>query len=322
MKEVVFLQHNTEKWRQFEVLLASRDGVDPDRLAELYVEVTDDLSHARTFYPKSKTVAYLNGLALKVHGRIYKNKRERLGRVITFFTEEFPLMMYAHRKELFYSFAFTVVGLLIGIISTMHDLAYVRLILGDEYVNMTLENIKDGNPLGIYGMEGEWSMFLWLPMHNILVAFRAFAYGVTLSLGTIWMLVSNGVMLGAFHTMFFQNNLLYDSLRIVWIHGTLEITAIVVAGCSGLVLGNSILFPGTYSRMQAFRNGAADGLKIILGTVPLLLVAGFLESFVTRHTGMPLPLNFAIIGGSLAFVIFYLVIHPRNLHRRIQNAVV
>lgn len=102
----------------------------------------------------------------------------------------------------------------------------------------------------------------------------------------------------------------------IWIHGTLEISAIVLAGGAGLVMARGLLFPGTYSRAEAFRQSARDGLKLAVGLVPIFVVAGFLEGFVTRHTEMPVAASLAIIGGSAAFMGWYFIVYPRQLTRR------
>jgi uncharacterized membrane protein SpoIIM required for sporulation len=96
------------------------------------------------------------------------------------------------------------------------------------------------------------------------------------------------------------------------LHGTLEISAIIIAGGAGLRMGNSILFPGTYSRMESFKMGAKDGLKVVMGLMPIFIMAGFIESFITRYSNMPLVLKILIIALSLAFVIFYFIIYPQR----------
>ena len=319
MREAAFHRQNAERWKQFEALLAQRHAADPDRLGELFVQVTDDLSFARTFYPESRTTRYLNALAMQVHQAIYRNKRERSGRLVTFWKYELPLVIRAHHRELLYSFLIFTISMAIGALSAANDDQFVRLILGDEYVNMTLENIEKGDPMAVYKKMGEADMFFAITFNNIRVSFLAFAMGLFLSAGTASVLFQNGVMLGAFQTFFEQKGLLLQSILSVWIHGTLEISAIVIAGCAGLVMGNSILFPGTYSRTQSFMNGAREGVKIAVGLVPIFIVAGFLESFVTRYTRMPVALSAGIILTSLAFVVWYFILYPINLHRRATN---
>lgn len=101
----------------------------------------------------------------------------------------------------------------------------------------------------------------------------------------------------------------------VYIHGALEISAIVVAGAAGFVMGNGLLFPGSYPRLTAFRRSAKKGLKIVVGLVPVFIAAAFLEGFVTRYTQMPVALSLAIIGASLALVVGYFVVYPALLRR-------
>jgi uncharacterized membrane protein SpoIIM required for sporulation len=316
MREAAFHRQNAEKWKQFETLLKSRRSADPDQLADLYVHVTDDLSFARTFYPESRTTTYLNALAADIHQEIYRNKRERAGRIVAFWKHELPAIHYQHRRELLYSFIIFALAMVVGVVSAANDREFVRLILGDTYVNMTIDNIRRGEPMAVYGMMGELDMFLAITFNNIRVAFYAFAMGLLLSVGTVWVLFQNGVMLGAFQYFFHEYDLLWTSILSVWIHGTLEISAIVVAGCAGLVMGNAFLFPGTYTRLDSFRRGAVRGVKIVVGLVPVFTLAGFLEAFVTRHSDMPEALSIAIIVASLASIVGYVVIYPTLLARR------
>jgi len=110
--------------------------------------------------------------------------------------------------------------------------------------------------------------------------------------------------------------LFLTSFLAIWTHGTLEISAIIIAGAAGLVLGNSFLFPGTHTRIHSLVRGARRALKICVGLVPVFIVAAFLEGFVTRHTEMPLVLNIFILVASLVFVIGYFVVYPIVLEVR------
>ncbi len=313
MKEVAFLRQNADKWKQFEAFLREERAGDPDRLADLFVELTDDLAYAKTFYPNSKTTRYLNTLAGEAHRAIYKNKKEEKNRFARFWVEELPHEAHEARRALGLSLVLFLLAVGIGLLSAAGDTGFVRLILGDAYVNMTLANIDEGDPMAVYKQMQELDMFLAITVNNVRVAFLAFAMGLLLSFGTAYILLSNGVMLGAFHYLFHEQGYLLPSLLVVYIHGALEISAIVIAGGAGLVIGNSILFPGTYTRAQSFRQGARRGLKIVVGLVPIFIVAGFLEGFVTRQTEMPVALSLAIILGSLAFIIWYFVIYPRRV---------
>jgi uncharacterized membrane protein SpoIIM required for sporulation len=321
MREAAFLQKHAEKWQQFETLLADRENVHPDTLANLFIQLTDDVSYSRTFYPDSKTTKYLNTLAAKVHQEIYKNKREKGNRFARFWKYDVPEAMFESRRELVYAFVIFVVAILVGVISTQRDDAFARLILGDGYVNMTLENIKSGDPLGVYGRDNPFDMFVRITFNNIQVSLYAFVLGMLYSLGTAYLLFKNGIMLGVFHTFLHQNGYLGKSLMVVYIHGTFEISAIIIAGAAGFVLGNSLLFPGTFTRGESFKSGARRGMKIIAGLIPVFIAAGFLESFVTRFTSMPVILSLAIIFSSLAIVVYYFIMYPFKIFGKSHDTI-
>ncbi len=309
MREAAFVKQNTKRWQDYEKKILNGD-LPPDSKADLFIQLTDDLSFAQTQYPTSETTSYLNQLTSRIHQSIYKTKREEQSRFITFWTKEIPLLFGTLRKPMFYSLVITLLATVIGALSALQDETFVRLIMGDGYVNMTLENIKEGKPTGVYASEDQLNMFFFITFNNIRVSFYAFAMGIFFSFGTGYILFRNGVMLGAFFALFYQHNLLADSVLVVMLHGTLEISAIILAGGAGLRMGNSILFPGTYSRIDSFKAGAKDGLKVVMGLMPVFIVAGFIESFVTRYATMPTVLKLVIIFSSLSFIIYYFFILP------------
>jgi len=315
MKETLFIKLNREKWIEIEADIDDINNILPDKLTNHFVRLTDDLSFAKTYYPNSNTHSYLNELASRIHRLIYKNKKENTRRVVTFWKEELPLIIYNARRELFYSLVMFSISILIGAFSSAHDESFARLILGDAYINMTEANIENDDPMAVYKDAKQIDMFFGITLNNIRVSFLAFAAGVLASFGTAFLLFQNGLMLGAFQYFFFKKGLLLTSALTIWIHGTLEISSIVIAGGAGLVVGNSILFPKSFSRMDSFRKGAKNGVKIVVGLVPLFIIAGFLESFVTRLTDMPDIGKFSIIGISAAFILYYFVIYPIKIHR-------
>lgn len=231
-------------------------------------------------------------------------------RIVTYWTREVPLAMRDARRELLVSFIIFAVSALIGVVSATGDPDFVRLVLGNSYVDMTLNNIANGEPMAVYNGSSELPMFLGITLNNIMVSFNCFAMGLLTSFGTGYMLLNNGIMLGAFQTFFYQHGLLWESSLAIWLHGTLEIWAIIVAGAAGLALGNGWLFPGTYSRLESFKRGAKKGLKIVVGTIPVFVMAGFIEGFITRHTGLPDILRLGFILLSLSFILFYYIYLP------------
>ncbi len=315
MREALFIKQNTQRWKDYE----NSKSTSPDELAESFISITDDLAYAKTFYPKSNTTKYLNGLAAAFHQSIYKNKKEKTNRFITFWRYELPLIFYKHRKPLLYSLLFFLVFSLMGALSAKYDNTFVRLIMGDDYVNMTNENIAKGDPFGVYKQEGSFLMFLGIAVNNIAVELRIFVLGIFLSVGSIYQLLVNGAMLGSFQYYFFSKGLGLKSIMVIWLHGTLEISAIIIAGGAGLIMGNSLLFPRTYTRIASLKNGAKDGLKIAIGIVPIFIVAAFFEGFVTRHTEMAVWQSATILTCSLIFIIWYVILYPANLNRKLNR---
>ena len=314
MREAAFVKSNLKKWEEFEKLVSNPHKTNPDRLSDLFIQLTDDLAYAKTNYPKSKTTQYLNGLASKVHQGIYRNKKEEGNRFKKFWLYEVPEVMYHGRKYLLYSFLIFAGAAVLGVFSSTRDELFARLILGDGYVNMTISNIESGNPMGVYGFMPPFTMFLYIFFNNIRVSFFAFASGIFFSLGTIYLLFNNGLMLGVFQYLFVEYDLGYYSFLSIWVHGTLEIAAIVIAGAAGFMMGHGIVFPGTYSRMRSFRQGAKNGIKVIMALIPVFFMAAVLESWVTRHTELPDALQLGIILISAFFIIGYFIIYPYRLY--------
>jgi len=314
MKEVLFIRRNIEKWRQLEKVVETAQEQNPCRLADAYTEITTDLSFSRSRYPQSRITIYLNNLASALHNVLYKNRKEPKSRIITFWTREIPLAMYSARRELLYSFLIFLLFSIIGCVSTIYDDGFARHIMGDGYIEMTLDNIANGNPMGVYDSESPVSMFIQIAFNNIRVSFIIFIFGLMTGFGTGILLLYNGIMIGTFQTFCFMQNIGLESMLAIWLHGALEISAIIISGAAGFVLGNGWLFPGTYPRSYAFVRGARLGLKIIVGLVPVFLLAAFIESFLTRHTEAPDVLRGGFIVICLAFVLFYYVFLPKRLY--------
>ncbi|RFS20994.1 stage II sporulation protein M [Chitinophaga silvatica] len=312
MRESLFIKKNLSRWKKYQ----EEPTDDPDEMAERFVSLLDDLSYAKTFYSFSKVTRYINGLAADIYNRIYKNKKEEVGRFQLFFKYELPLLFRAHHKLLLFTLVFFLICCLMGAFSAVHDETFVRGVLGDEYVNMTEQNIATGDPFGVYKDGNELLMFLRIAFNNIVVSFYCFVYGIFMGIGTLYMLFKNGIMLGVFQQLFFEHHLGGQSILVIWIHGTLEISSIIISGCAGLLLAKSFLFPGPEKRLDALINGAKDGIKIMVTLIPIFLIAAFLEGFITRHTDMPIWLSILILLVSLVFIVGYFIVYPNYLHKK------
>ena len=317
MREIAFIKINKDKWLEFEQAIFGKAKKNPDEMANLYIQLMNDLSYAQTYYAKSKTVVYLNYLASQIYQKIYKTKRTESNRLVYFFKTEVPLIVYDYRRYLVYAFVLFFATVFLGAISARYDADFVRLILGDGYVNETLENIKDGNPVAIYKSGSNWGSFIGITFNNLKVGMMCYIFGIFGGIGTFYISLQNAIMLGSFQYFFFQQGVFWKSVRGIWIHGSMEIFSIVIETAAGYILGASILFPKTYSRMNSFKIGFKNSFKIFLSTVPFTIAAGFLEGFITRYSiDMPNWLSSFIILFTLAIISFYYLIYPFIVHKK------
>lgn len=316
MKEVVFLNRNKEKWKALEQGLDSGSLTDPDKLCEYFIQLTDDLSYSRTFYPQSQTTRYLNELSIRLHGEIYRNKREKTSRLLTFWKKEVPETVGRHHDKLLISFIVFILSFAAGWLSSSLDYGYVNLMLGDEYVSQTLANIEAGKPMDIYGTMDEMPMFIYIAANNIFVSFKYFVFGLFFSVGSLFFLSMEGLRIGAFFQLFHAKGAIGQALMAVWMHGTLEISVIIVACAAGVTAGHGFMFPGTYPRSVSFMRGMKDAVKMIIGLVPCFIMAALIEGFATRHYGLHPAFSLLIIGTSLLFVLWYFVFYPLSLQKQ------
>lgn len=321
MREIAFIKTNKNKWLSFEEALLGKVKKNPDEMANLYIQIMNDLAYAQTYYAKSKTTVYLNYLASSIYQKIYKTKRTEKNRIVYFFTTEVPLLLYEYRRYLVYAFVLFFATIGIGVLSARFDEDFVRLILGDGYVNETLENIKDGNPVAIYKSGSNWGSFVGITINNLRVGMLCYIFGIFGGVGTFYISLQNAIMLGSFQYFFYQQNVFWQSVRGIWIHGAMEIFGIVIETAAGYILGASILFPKTYSRLNSFKIGFKNSFKILLSTFPFTIAAGFLEGFITRYSvDMPNWLSTFIILFTLAIISFYYLIYPHIIYKKTTKA--
>lgn len=322
MKETDFIQQNKKKWARFEKLSANKNN-DPDEVSELFTEITEDLSYARTFYPRRTVRVYLNQLSQRVFTSLYRQRKQPIGSFLKFWTEVAPLEIYRARRNILVAFIFFSLAMLVGALSQHYDTDFVRVILGDYYVSSTESRIEAGNPMGVYGEQGSSSMFFEITVNNIRVAFMAFVSGILLTLGSYWIMLQNGIMLGAFQWWFKAKGLLFVSFLAIWIHGAFEISAIIISGGAGITLGNGIIFPRSYSRIQSLIFSAKRGMIIMLSLIPFFILAGALESYITRHyLTMPTALKLGIILCSFGLILFFYVFYPIMVARKFPEKII
>ncbi|MFP9113791.1 stage II sporulation protein M [Flavobacterium sp. RHBU_3] len=322
MREVAFIKQNKEKWLDFEQAISGKIKKNPDDLASLYIHLVNDLAYAQTYYPKSKSVIYLNNLAALTYQKIYKTKREDRNRLVEFFKTDVPLIVYQNRRYVLYAFLLFFIFVFIGVFSASHDSTFVRLILGDHYVNMTLENIEKGNPVAVYKQGADWAGAVGITVNNLKVGILEFVAGIFAGFGTAYILMQNSIMLGSFQYFFYEHNVFWASVRGIWIHGAMEIFGMVIEAAAGLVFGAAILFPKTFSRIESLKIGFRNALKIWFSTIPFTIAAGILEGFVTRYSpDMPIALNIFIILFTLSVISWYYLIYPAVVNHKMKKAI-
>lgn len=314
LRETTFISNNVESWRKLEEELL-KQRPDPDLLRDLYAAVSDDLSYARTHYPNRSVRSYLNHKAAELSLSLYKNDKKTTG-FARFWKETIPLEFYTQRMPLLLALVIFLLAFAIGWGSSVVDPAFAELILSEHYVSMTEENIANQDPMAVYKDGSMLGGALGIMGNNLLVAMNCFIGGIFLGIGTLMIMIYNGIMVGTFQQFFFARGVGWESVLGIWTHGTIEIACIIVAGGAGLVLARGLIWPGTLSRSRAFQLSGLSGLRIMAGIAPLIVLAGIIEGFITRLTDIPTPLRVVFLLVNLFFVLYYFVIRPYQIGRQ------
>ncbi len=316
MREALFIKKNRERW------LRNQDApsADADEMATDFTQLVDDLAYAKTFYPTSKVTRYINKQASGIYLSIYKNRKEESNRFVTFWKTELPLTIRRNHRAVLFSFILFVIFFAIGYFVSRQDESVARSFFGDDYVEETLKNIEKGNPFGIYESGNPILSWLHLMIHNIRVSFLMFISGIFAGVPALYQLAQNAAMVGIFDQFFAAKGLGIQFFLVVFVHGTLELTGLIIAGAAGLILGKSFLFPGTIKRIESFKNGAKDGVKIMVGLMPVFGLAAFFEGVITRLYNDISILTTAVTTLSVVFVTWYFIIYPIRLGKRMAGS--
>jgi len=317
LREGLFIKKNKDRWQAIQ----NGEITDADEMARSFTQLVDDLGYAKTFYPTSRVTQYINTLASRIFLSIYRNRKEETNRLSKFWKYDVPSVMYRRRKVLLFSFVVFAIFCAVGAFSASKDPGFIREILGDAYVDKTEENIRNGNPFDVYASESSLWMFFQIAMNNLLVDFASFFQGLLFGIPSMLILMRNSVMVGTFEQMFYEKGLGQQFFVTVLLHGLLELTALIIACASGIVLGKSMLFPGTTKRMEAFKRGAKDGVIMVVSLIPIAIIAAWIESYITRHYKMPIVYSLCVLIPSALFIIWYYILYPIKVHKK-HNEVV
>ncbi len=317
---VMTMQNRSERWEQLTELvnqaqrrgLASLGADQLDELGALYRQATAALARARSLNRDSQLIAYLNQLVGRAHAIIYGQHSQPRLRLGYLFGVDIPRTFQAHWRYVAVAAAVTLVAATLAYLLVRADPRWSQALLGDSFSGAVEEFATSEQPAGEYFAEtaqalGGANFSALLMSNNIQVALKAFAVGVTLGLGTLYVLVMNGLLLGAFLGIGAHYDRLVDLVAVVIPHGAIEIPAILIAGGAGLMMGHALVSPGDRLRRDALRIAALKAVKLAVGTVPVFIVAALIEGLLSpQHRGLFAANEPRFLLGFLAFALLAL----------------
>lgn len=315
-----FISANRESWERLAALLdrVDRSGLSSlapaelEELARLYRRVAGHLSEARSAGLESQTVAYLNRLVTRAYARVYAGSRPRRMNPWRLFAVETPRTFRRRAPYIGVALAVTLMAATLSFSAVRSDERWAHPLSPGNAAHAWREFGADSERAGEYFADtaralGGPEFSAILMSNNIRVALNAFALGVTLGLGTLYVLIINGMMLGAFFGVGANADRLVMFAAVVAPHGVLELSAIFIAGGAGLIIGHALVDPGDLYRRDALRIAAADAVKLVLGTVPMFIVAGVIEGMVSpQYAGLFADNAPRILFGLMAGAAFWL----------------
>ncbi|WP_064094460.1 stage II sporulation protein M [Rossellomorea aquimaris] len=278
-----FIKQHREEWKELEELLTSlrknknKTGKNIDKFQRLYQKAAQNLSYSQTYFPNEEVTSYLNGLVSKSHNLLYKDQISSMKQVRRFFSTTFVGLLFEQWKFVLIALGLFMVGAIGAYLSVLNDPLNIYSILPaniSQNVDPTTLGQSDGEVDSSF-------MSASIMTNNIKVAFLAFAGGVTFGLLTVYMMVYNGIIIGALAALFWHHGKTYEFWAYIVPHGMIELTAIFIAGGAGLLMGYKLFVPGRFTRSFQLKQQAKRSVQLLLGTVPLFVIAGIIEGFIT-----------------------------------------
>lgn len=268
----------------------------------LYRQVAADLSAVRSDRASRTLEEYLNQLLSRAHNRIYSGRKSGVAGVVRFMAEEYPQVFRRMFPYVLASLLIFLAGAALGTLLTLSRPEFMRLFLGPAMLQ-TIDRHQMWTH-SLLSMKPQASSAILT--NNIGVCFVTFAGGIVGAFGTIFLLFNNGLQMGVISTACARAHMALDLFSFVSAHGALELPSIFIAGGAGLRLGAGLLFPGVLTRRDSLALGAKEAIRLLAGVVPLLVVAGLLEAFLSP-SGAPVGVKFAVGAVLLAGLGFWLV---------------
>ncbi len=276
-------------------------------LALLYRQIASDLSTVREDGASTQLTTYLNRLLGRAHNLIYMGRRASTGGIWTFYKDTFPAVFRETFSDTFAAFALFLVSGVVGALLGIADPGFLHHFLGVGMMN-TIEQHKMWTD-SIVGVKPAASSFIMT--NNLTVSFATFASGVTAGIGTIYLLVFNGFQIGVIGIACWREGMSLSLWSFVAAHGVLELPAIFIAGGAGLGIARGMLFPGNLPRRMSLVIAGGRSVRLVLGTIPMLIVAGLVEGFISP-SGIPVGLKFALAALLFSLLVLYLNRKPSD----------
>ena len=276
-------------------------------LGLLYRQTASDLAAVREDAASKQLAVYLNQLLGRSHNLIYHGQKKKVSGIVRFYRETYPRVFRETFPQTLIALAiFAVTGLAAWVV-TIHDPGFAHRLLGAgmmetiERREMWTHSVVTVKPLASSG----------IMTNNLSVSFTTFALGITAGLGTIWMLAVNGLLIGVIGAATWKAGMALQLWSFVAPHGVLELPAIFISGGAGLEIGRGLLFPGFLPRKQSLAQAGARGARLLLGTIPMLVVAGVIEGFFSP-SGAPVKMKFLLAAALFAALLSYLFFVNRS----------
>ena len=311
-----FVKQHREDWKRLEELVtvlqkkrnASGDAI--RRFNKLYQKAAQNLSYSQTYYPKEDVTQYLNGLVSQSHNLLYNDQLSSGKQVRRFLSTTFIGLLLEQWNAVVIAMGLFFLGAARAFIAVIgHPLAAYS-ILPDSMAH-TVDPSSTGE---IDGNVDSPTMSGAIMTNNIQVSFLAFAGGITFGLLTTYVLIYNGILLGALAAVFTNAGHTYEFWAYILPHGMIELTAIFIAGGAGLLMGYKLFVPGTLSRGYHLKVQAKRSVQLVLGTIPLFVIAGLIEGFITP-AAIPLSVKYGVALVTVLGLILYVAIGKLLLGR-------
>lgn len=278
------------------------------RLGRLYRQTASDLAYARTYFPGSTTVSYLNQLVSQSHSMIYAEEPQRLKTIWRFLRDEVPQTVRGAWRPLLLAVALMAVGGFVGCFAVLQDPNLAEALTPPgllEYVVTPEERYEAA-------VSGRALMGTTIMLNNIKVGFLAFALGITLGIGTAVVVFYNGVIVGAVVAQAIRTGHAFALWGFLLAHGALELTAIFLCGAAGFAMGWPMVSPGEMSRKEALAEGARRAVKLVAVSVPFFVVAAVIEGWITPMTSLSVAGKYMVGAGTGLMGLAYLFFSGRR----------